>query len=79
MDRSLLKIAIFAGVFCLLLDCLLVCLILVKIGGVERLGENQVRLKATGQPPVLGLSKHGLKWHVFLSHKWPSGQEPCAS
>ena len=37
-----------------------------------------LRLRATGQVPDLPFGKEH-RWHCFLSHKWPTGQEPCAS
>jgi hypothetical protein len=36
-----------------------------------------LRLRDTHQPPELPSTNHS--WHVFLSHKWPTGQEQCAS
>lgn len=36
-----------------------------------------IRLQATGQPPRLTLA-FGLKWQLFLSHTWATGQEYMA-
>jgi len=40
--------------------------------------KRRLRLQRNGNIPEFPLSKE-LKWHVFLSHKWPTGQDACAS
>ena len=39
--------------------------------------EHVLRLLANGMPAEFVLRKEH-DWHLFLSHKWPTGQEPVA-
>lgn len=66
------KIAI--AIVCTLFGCLtmfgIVCLWEIRNDGLVRI----IRLDQTRQPPILSLSS-GMRFHLFLSHVWSSGQD----
>lgn len=37
-----------------------------------------IRLAGSGALPELDLAA-GMRWHIFLSHRWDSGQDQCAT
>jgi hypothetical protein len=72
-SRDHAVIAICVAVFCT--TFLFVCIGLMELyhhGKVRTL-----RLRATDLPPQLELA-HGMRYHVFLSHVWSSGQDQAA-
>ena len=61
--------------------CVASCPLLLCTGGrsVRELRQQEAVIRVRGSDTPATFNKpDGTKYHLFLSHKWPTGQEPCA-